>query len=89
MPWPFDAVLCRPEGEGSNTPKTPRYQAIAAGRTPVSPTPITIVAYVGDNIIDFPDGAQAMRAQGEAAFRDFGAGRFMLPNPMYGSWQDR
>ena len=83
----FDAVLCRPDGEGSNTPKTPRYRAIAAGQTPVSRTPIAIVAYVGDNIIDFPDGAQAMRARGETAFREFGTAFFMLPNSMYGSWQ--
>jgi 5'-nucleotidase (lipoprotein e(P4) family) len=83
----FDAVLCRPDGEGSNTPKTPRYRAIAAGQTPVSRTPLVIVAYIGDNIIDFPEGSQAMRARGEPAFREFGAGYFMLPNPMYGSWQ--
>lgn len=84
---PFDAVLCRPEGADSNTPKTPRFRAIAAGQTAASRTPIEIVAFVGDNIIDFPDGTQAMRGRGEPAFSEFGARFFLLPNPMYGSWQ--
>jgi acid phosphatase len=83
----FDAVLCRPEGESSNTSKTPRYRAIAAGQTAVSRTPIEILVWVGDNIIDFPDGSQAMRGQGDAAFGEFGVRWFILPNPMYGSWQ--
>ena len=64
----FDAVLCRPEGAGSSADKTPRYKAIAAGETAVSRTPVEIVAFIGDNILDFPSTSQAMRAQGEGAF---------------------
>ena len=81
----FDAVICRPEGEGSSD-KTPRYRAVAAGETAASRTPVEIVAFIGDNILDFPSTSQAMRAQGEAAFSEFGVRWFMLPNPMYGSW---
>ena len=83
----FDAVLCRPEGAPSSADKTPRYRAIAAGETAGSRTPVEIVAYIGDNILDYPSTSQAMRAQGEAAFAEFGVRWFMLPNPMYGSWQ--
>ena len=82
-----DAVICRPEGAPSSADKTPRYRAIAAGQTAASRTPIDIVVYVGDNIMDFPNGTQALRAQGEAAYGEFGVRWFLLPNPMYGSWQ--
>jgi 5'-nucleotidase (lipoprotein e(P4) family) len=81
----FDAILCRPDG--ANSDKNPRFRAVAAGQTPASATPVEIVAFVGDNILDFPGMSQAMRAQGERAFADFGARWFVLPNPMYGSWQ--
>jgi 5'-nucleotidase (lipoprotein e(P4) family) len=83
----FDAVICRPEGEPESADKTPRYRAIAAGQTAVSRTPIEILVFVGDNIRDFPNGTQAMRAEGEAAFSEIGVRWFVLPNPMYGSWQ--
>ena len=46
--------------------KTPRFRAVAAGETPASRTPVEIVAFIGDNILDFPLTSQAMRAQGEA-----------------------
>lgn len=83
----FDAVVCRPEGAPASADKTPRFRAVAAGETAASRTPVDIVAFVGDNILDFPDTSQAMRARGEEAFTDFGVRRFVLPNPMYGSWQ--
>jgi 5'-nucleotidase (lipoprotein e(P4) family) len=83
----FDAVICREEGGPANADKTPRYTAIAAGRTAVSRTPIEILVFVGDNIMDFPNTSQARRTQGEAAFPEFGVRWFLLPNPMYGSWQ--
>ena len=42
---------------------------------------------MGDNILDFPGAGQFFRNQGDAAFVDFGVRWFILPNPMYGSWQ--
>jgi predicted secreted acid phosphatase len=45
------------------------------------------VAFVGDNIQDFPSLSQAIRKQGDDAFADFGVRFFALPNPMYGSWE--
>ena len=46
-----------------------------------------IVAFVGDNILDFPALNQSIKTQGEAAFSEFGVRFFLIPNPMYGSWQ--
>ena len=41
---------------------------------------------VGDNVQDFPGLSQAIRKEGDEAFAPFGARFFVLPNPMYGSW---
>ncbi len=82
-----DAVLCRPPDDGAVADKRPRFTAIAEGRTPVSAAPLEILAFVGDNILDFPAGRQSLRAEGDRAFDEFGVRWFILPNPMYGSWQ--
>ena len=81
----YDAMLCRVDGTPSD--KNPRFQAVAAGRTPAGSSPMDVVAYLGDNILDFPGLSQGVRSQGAAAFADFGVRFFLLPNPMYGSWQ--
>jgi len=60
---------------------------VARGATPVGLPPLDIVAVVGDNIQDFPGQSQAIRKQGDEAFAPFGARFFVLPNPMYGSWE--
>jgi 5'-nucleotidase (lipoprotein e(P4) family) len=81
----YDAMLCRPDGAPSD--KNPRFEAVASGPALASSTPLDIVAIVGDNILDFPRLSQAIRTQGDAAFAEFGVRFFMVPNPMYGSWQ--
>jgi 5'-nucleotidase (lipoprotein e(P4) family) len=81
----YDVMLCRPDGGPSD--KNPRFEAVATGRTPLGPTALEIVAFVGDNIQDFPGLVQASRSRGDAAFGDFGVRFFVVPNPMYGSWQ--
>ena len=81
----FDAMLCRLDGSPSD--KNPRFTAVAAGQFPGAGGPLDVVAVVGDNILDFPSLSQASRLQGESAFADFGVKFFLLPNPMYGSWQ--
>ncbi|HEY9227752.1 MAG TPA: HAD family acid phosphatase, partial [Gemmatimonadaceae bacterium] len=48
--------------------------------------PLTVVAWVGDNILDFPGMSQASRGDANA-LAEFGKRYFILPNPMYGSWQ--
>lgn len=80
----YDAMLCRIDGTPSD--KNPRFQDVASGRSRASSAPLTIVAFVGDNILDFPTLSQAVRTQ-PAAYADFGVRYFLLPNPMYGSWQ--
>lgn len=81
----YDAMLCRPDGTPSD--KNPRFTAVAEGRSPASSTPVTIAAVIGDNIQDFPGLSQKTREQGAPGFTEFGVRYFMVPNPMYGSWQ--
>lgn len=81
----FDAMLCRPDGGPSD--KNPRFAAVASGQTAAGPAPLDVVAFIGDNIQDFPSLTQAAREQGETALAPFGVRYFMIPNPMYGSWQ--
>lgn len=81
----YDAMLCRPDGTPSD--KTARFDAVASGAPLGSSTPIEIVMFVGDNILDFPKMAQSVKTQGAPAFSEFGVRFFLLPNPMYGSWQ--
>ena len=82
----FDAMLCRPDEAPSD--KNPRFDAVAAGKTAAGSTPLEVVAFVGDNIQDFPGLNQKLRQAGESGFGEFGVKYFLLPNPMYGSWQE-
>jgi 5'-nucleotidase (lipoprotein e(P4) family) len=81
----YDIMLCRPD-EGPSD-KNPRFEAVAHGATPTGLPPLDVVAFVGDNIRDFPGQSQAIRDKGEEAFAPFGRRFFVLPNPMYGSWE--
>ena len=82
---PFDAMLCR-EDKGPSD-KNPRFESVALGKTPAGQSPLDVVAFVGDNILDFPGLTQAIRQGGEGAFSEFGVRFFLVPNPMYGSWE--
>jgi 5'-nucleotidase (lipoprotein e(P4) family) len=82
----FDAMLCRPDQGPSD--KNPRFEAVAAGKTAAGNTPLEVLAFVGDNIQDFPALGQSVREKGEAALAEFGVRYFLLPNPMYGSWEN-
>ena len=39
------------------------------------------------NIQDLPDQSQDLASKDDAAYADFGKKLFVLPNPMYGSWE--
>lgn len=80
----YDVMLCRPDGASSD--KNPRFNAVAAGTTAAGAR-LEVVAFIGDNIQDFPGGSQALRGQDESAFAAYGVRYFILPNPMYGSWE--
>jgi 5'-nucleotidase (lipoprotein e(P4) family) len=81
----YDALLCKPDGGPSD--KNPRFEAVARGTTGKGLPPLEVVAFLGDNINDFPGLSQAIRAQDDAAFAEFGRRFFVLPNVMYGSWE--
>lgn len=81
----YDAMLCMPDGGPSD--KNPRFEAVARGTTPAALPPLDVIAFVGDNVRDFPGLGQSVREQPDAAFAPFGDRYFLLPNPMYGSWE--
>jgi 5'-nucleotidase (lipoprotein e(P4) family) len=78
-----DVVLCQPRGESD---KNPRFQRIQDGSAAPGLPALVIVAWFGDNILDFPNMTQAARSD-PRALDEFGKRYFILPNPMYGSWQ--
>ncbi len=81
----YDVMLCKPEGGPSD--KNPRFEAVARGTTSAGLPPLEVVAFVGDNVQDFPGLSQEIRKQPDDAFAPFGVRYFLLPNPMYGSWE--
>jgi 5'-nucleotidase (lipoprotein e(P4) family) len=78
-----DMVLCQPEGESN---KNPRFERVQHGTAERGVPALKVVAWVGDNIQDFPGLTQATRNDPKA-LAEFGSVYFILPNPMYGSWQ--
>lgn len=79
-----DVVLCQVPGESG---KAGRFDAVRRGTTPAGLPPLDVVMFVGDNIHDFPGATQQLRDAAPAAFAAFGDTWFVLPNPMYGSWE--
>ena len=77
-----DVVLCR----GDTSDKNPRFEQVRRGLETGLP-PLDVVMYVGDNIRDFPDGSQEMRRGSASELAEVGRTWFVLPNPMYGSWE--
>jgi 5'-nucleotidase (lipoprotein e(P4) family) len=78
-----DLVLCQPPGESN---KNPRFERVQAGTAASGFAAVTVVEWIGDNILDFPGMSQDVRGD-PSAFSEFGKRFFILPNPMYGSWQ--
>lgn len=81
----YDVMLCMPAT--GDTDKNLRYEALARGTAAAGLPPLEIVAFVGDNVRDFPGQDQSLRARGDDAFAPFGERFFVLPNPIYGSWE--
>jgi 5'-nucleotidase (lipoprotein e(P4) family) len=79
-----DVVLCRVKGVSD---KNPRFEAVQRGTAAPGMGPLEVVAWVGDNIQDFPALTQEVRSGPAEALSAFGRTYFMLPNPMYGSWE--
>jgi 5'-nucleotidase (lipoprotein e(P4) family) len=81
---PYDVMLCR----GETRDKQPRWTSVENGTASEELPALEIVMWIGDNIHDFPGTDQALRFADSEAFADFGDVFFILPNPLYGSWED-
>lgn len=91
----FDQVLFSNKNDGKEQfNKNPRFKAVQTGEynknlifTNKLPAH-KVIAYFGDNIQDFPNmKQQSMQKADSKAFKKFGSKYFIMPNPMYGSWQ--
>jgi 5'-nucleotidase (lipoprotein e(P4) family) len=79
-----DLVLCR----ATTSNKNPRFEAVQSGAASPQLPPLEVIQWVGDNIQDFPRVTQAIRGGGPETFALFGDRYFVLPNPMYGSFEN-
>lgn len=79
-----DVVLCQAPGESG---KEGRFEAVQEGRTHAGLPPLDVVMWLGDNIHDFPGLDQDIRDGDSRPYELFGRRYFLLPNPMYGSWE--
>ena len=78
-----DVVLCKPPGMSD---KNPRFRAVERGTALPGAGALAVLLWIGDNIQDFPGLTQRARGD-DAALAPFGDRWFLLPNPMYGSWE--
>lgn len=85
LEMPHDVVLCRESVKA----KIGRWQRVEDGTASPDLPPLEIIMWVGDNIQDFPGLDQNLRSASSEAFADFGDRFFVLPNPLYGSWEKR
>ncbi len=92
----FDTIIFSNDSStaGNNSDKTPRFNAVKTGNydgiilTKKIPA-IKVLAYLGDNIQDFPNILQkeAYQESNNLSYHDkFGEEYFILPNPVYGSF---
>ena len=80
----FDGMLCKT----TTSDKNPRFASITGGTSGIAGlAQMPIAMFVGDNIQDFPLLTQDVRKQPDAAFASFGDAFWLIPNPMYGSWE--
>lgn len=78
-----DLVLCRT----SSADKNPRFESVEKGTAAPNLRPLKVLMWLGDNIQDFPSSTQSLRSGPDSAYNKFGRIFFLLPNPMYGSWE--
>jgi 5'-nucleotidase (lipoprotein e(P4) family) len=71
----YDAIHCKQGASDKNA----RFALVKQS--------MEVVAFVGDNILDFPALSQDVRTQPDTAFAEFGEKFFLIPNPMYGSFE--
>jgi predicted secreted acid phosphatase len=81
--WADDDRLC---AQTPQSTKADRRQQVVTGKGDCAwpATPMRAVAFVGDQLGDFPQASEQIPQTGNDAA--FGRTCFLLPNPMYGSW---
>ncbi|MCU1231513.1 MAG: hel [Acidobacteria bacterium] len=81
--WSSNDVLCL---LADNYPKSARRKEVAdgSGKCSWSGVKVGVVAFVGDQMGDFPQTGEPF--DGAGADAQFGRSFFLLPNPMYGGW---
>ncbi len=78
-----DAILCK----AAVSDKNPRFESVENGTAAPNLPRLKVLMWIGDNIQDFPRMTQAARSAFDSAYANFGRTWFLLPNPMYGSWE--
>lgn len=89
----YDSVIFA--NNSYDTDKNPRFTAVSSGDyenvvTSKQLPALKIIAYLGNDISDFPDFKQNTAKNlpyDSTALDDFGDSYFMLPNPLFGGWQ--
>lgn len=79
---PYDCLLSKTD----TSEKEARWKIIENGKSACGDN-VKLIAWLGDNIGDFPNLTQAIRNADDSAFADFGSRYFVIPNPSYGSWE--
>ena len=73
------------QGKEETGEKEGRWRNVSNGSTACGD--VEIVMWIGDNIHDFPDLDQSPRLGTPDNYSRFGVTYFVLPNPVYGSWE--
>lgn len=82
--WTTDDRLCT-QNDAMHTKRMRRTEVAAGtGDCAWAGTPMRVVAFVGDQMGDFPSADEQIPDAGTDTA--FGRTCFLLPNPMYGSW---
>jgi 5'-nucleotidase (lipoprotein e(P4) family) len=85
--WHDDDRLCLETDKEYTKVVRRRELRLGQGACAWSGEPVRVVAYVGDQMGDFPNaGEEEGRAGGAPDDEAFGVRYFLLPNPMYGRW---
>jgi len=86
--WKKGDTICLKTDDEAYTKVVRRTEARSGqGDCAVKGKELTILAYLGDNIHDFPEAGEETQDGGRDA--QFGHKYFLFPNPMYGSWSRR
>lgn len=90
----YDQIVLANSVDGN---KNNRFKAVATGNYPADMIVSKklpahrIIAFFGDNIQDFPEMFQKKMDKenpNSSSYGRFGVSYFILPNPLYGSWQE-